>query len=98
MRKDDEIAARLERLAEIEAQIDPSLRRRGRIVADVVTLAVLIPLSLAFGLHVTHPVWLLALMGGALALNHVVPLITERRLRAERKRLLAAADDPPSNT
>jgi hypothetical protein len=92
MQKDDATAARLDRVAEIEAKIDPSLRRRGRIVADLVTIAVVIPLAITFDFHVTRPVLMLALMGAALALNHLVPLITERRLRAERQRLLSGAE------
>lgn len=91
MKNDDAIAARMERVAEIEAQIDPGLRRRGRIIADLVTLAIVGPLGIALDLHVRHPVVMLGLMGGALALNHLVPRITERRLRGERKRLLAGA-------
>ena len=87
-KKDEATAARLDRLAEIEAKLDPSLRRRGRIVADLVTIAVVTPLVIAFDFHVTRPFLMLALMGAALALNHLVPLLTERRLRAERNRLL----------
>ncbi len=90
--RDEAIAARLDRVAEIEAQIDPGLRRRGRVIADLVTLGVLVPLAIAFDLHVTHPFFMLALMGGALALNHLLPRVTERRLRRERKRLLAGAE------
>ena len=93
MQKDEATAARIERVAEIEARIDPSLRRRGRIVADLVTLAVVTPLAIAFDLHVTRPFVMLALVSAALALNHLVPLITERRLRGERKRLLAEPQD-----
>jgi hypothetical protein len=89
---DESTAARLDRVAEIEAKIDPTLRRRGRIVADLVTVAVVAPLSIALDFHVTRPFVMLALMGAALALNHVVPMITERRLRAERQRLLAGAE------
>jgi len=88
LQSDEAIAARLDRVDEIEAQIDPSLRRRGRLVADVVTIAVITPLSIAFDLHVTHPFGMLGLMGVAIGLNHGVPLVTERRLRAERERLL----------
>jgi len=98
MEKDEAIAARVDRVAEIEAQIDPNLRRRGRIIADVITMAVLVPLSIAFDLHITHPFVMLALMGGALGLNHLVPLVTERRLRGERKRLLAGAEAHGSET
>jgi len=98
MKKDEAMAARLARVDEIEAEIDPSLRRRGRIIADVVTLAVVTPLSIAFDLHVTHPFGMLTLMGVAIALNHVVPLVTERRLRAERERLLTEAEVSRSET
>jgi hypothetical protein len=97
-RRDDETAARLDRVAEIEARIDPSLRRRGRIVADVVTVAVVAPLAIAFDFHVTRPFVMLALLLGALGLNHLVPLITERRLRGERQRLLAGAELPQPET
>ncbi|MDH3205788.1 MAG: hypothetical protein OEO79_04210 [Gemmatimonadota bacterium] len=89
MEKHEAIGARLDRVDEIEAQIDPTLRRRGRIVADVITLGIVTPLSIAFDLHVTHPFGMLALMGAGLALNRVVPLVTERQLRAERERLLS---------
>jgi hypothetical protein len=98
MQKDDATAARLDRVAEIEAKIDPSLRRRGRIIADLVTIAVATPLAIAFDFHVTRPFVMLALMGAALALNHLVPLITERRLRAERQRLLSGAEPTESET
>lgn len=98
MKKDEAIAARVDRVAEIEGQIDPDLRRRGRIVADLVTIAVVAPLAIAFDLHITRPGVMLALMGGALALNHLVPLITERRLRAERRRLLSEAESRESET
>jgi hypothetical protein len=89
MKKDEAIAARMERVAEIEAQIDPTLRRRGRVVADLVTIAVLVLLAFVLDLHVTHPIALLSLMASALGLNHFVPRVTERRLRRERQRLLA---------
>lgn len=89
MQNDEATAARLDRVAEIEARLDPSLRRRGRLIADLVTVAVGAPLAIAFDFHVTRPFVLLGLMGGALALNHLVPLILERRLRGERNQLLA---------
>ena len=98
MQNDESTAARLERVAEIEARIDPSLRRRGRIVADLVTICVVAPLAIALDFHVTRPLVMLALICAALALNHVVPLITERHLRAERQRLLAGAELPESET
>lgn len=96
--RDASTAARLDRVAEIEAKIDPDLRRRGRIVADLITVGVGAPLAIALDFHVTRPLLMLALMCVALALNHVVPRITERRLRAERQRLLAGADLPESET
>lgn len=89
MKTDESITARMERLAEIEARIDPTLRRRGRVIADLVTVAVVAPVMIAFDLHVTRPLVMLGLMCGALALNHLVPMITERRLRRERSRLLS---------
>ena len=92
MKNDDGIAARVDRVAEIEAQIDPTLRRRGRIIADVITISIVVPLGVAFDFHVNRPFVLLALMGGALALNHLLPRITERRLRAERTRLLSGTE------
>jgi hypothetical protein len=98
MQRDEATAARLQRVAEIEAQIDPSLRRRGRIVADLVTIAIVTPLAIAFDFHVTRPLALLVLVGAALALNRLVPIITERRLRADRTRLLAAAESPRAET
>lgn len=88
MKKDEAITARLERVAEIEARIDPGPRRRGRIIADLITVAVIGPFMLGFDLHITRPFMMLGLMSTALALNHLVPLITERRLRRERERLL----------
>jgi len=96
--KDEATAARLERVAEIEARIDPSLRRRGRIIADLVTIAVAAPLMMALDFHVTRPFVMLALLGTALALNRLVPLDTERRLRAERQRILAGSDGPERET
>jgi len=90
--KDEATASRIDRVAEIEARIDPTLRRRGRIIADLVTIGVIAPLAITFDFHVTRPFVLLALVGGALALNHLVPLITERRLRRERSRLLGEGD------
>lgn len=90
--KDEAAAARIDRVAQIEAKLDPSLRRRGRIVADLVTIAVVAPLAIVFDFHVTRPFVMLALMGAALALNRLVPLVMERRLRAERNRLLSAAE------
>lgn len=90
--KDEATAARIDRVAAIEAQIDPSRRRTGRILADLVTIAVIAPVAIALDFHVTRPFVMLALLGGALALNHLVPLITERRLRAERTRLLAETE------
>jgi len=92
--KDDATAARLERIAEIEARIDPELRRRGRLIADLVTIAVVAPVAIAFDFHVERPLVMLALMGVAVALNHLIPRITERRLRAERQRLLAGPEAP----
>jgi len=94
MRDDRSTEARLHRIAEIEAKIDPTLRRRGRVIADLITVAIVAPLAITFDFHVTRPLVMLGLLGGALALNHVVPRITERRLRAERTRLLAAAGVP----
>ena len=93
--KDEATAARLERLAEIEAKLDPGLRRRGRIVADLLTIAVVTPLAIAFDFHVNRPFVMLALMGVALALNHLVPLVTERRLRRERTLLLSGEGSRP---
>lgn len=87
--EDESTTARLARVAEIEAEIDPSRRRRGRIVADLVTVGIVAPIAVALDFHVTRPFLLLALMAGALAVNRLVPLLTERRLRRERNRLLA---------
>jgi hypothetical protein len=98
LEKDEATAARLERVAEIEARIDPGLRRRGRLVADLVTIAVAAPLMVALDLHVTRPFVMLSLLGAALALNHLVPLFTERQLRAERQRLLARSDTAETET
>lgn len=98
MKKDEAIASRIDRVAEIEAQIDPSLRRRGRVVADLVTLAVVTPIAMAFDFHVTRPSLMVSLMAAALALNQLIPLITERRLRGERKRLLTEAEMLESGT
>jgi hypothetical protein len=64
----------------------------------VVTVGVAAPLAIALDFHVTRPLLMLALMCAALALNHLVPRITERRLRAERQRLLAGSEPPQSET
>ena len=85
----DAIAARVERVAEIEAQLDPALRRRGRITADAITVSILGPLSVALDWHATQPFLMLALMGGALVANRAIPLFTERKLRRELRGLLA---------
>lgn len=92
MNNDEATAARLERVAQIEARIDPSPRRRGRVIADLVTIAVVAPLAIAFDFHVTRPFVMLSLMGGALALNHLLPLVWQWRLRGERNRLLSGAE------
>ncbi len=97
MRNDEATAARLDRVAEIEAKIDPTVRRRGRVIADLVTIALVVPLAITLDFHVTRPLIMLALLAAALALNHLLPLVTERRLRAERQRLLAAFTQSETN-
>ena len=87
----DAIAARVERVAEIEAQLDPALRRRGRITADAITVSILGPLSIVLDWHATQPFLMLGLMGGALVANRAIPLFTERKLRRELRGLLRAA-------
>jgi hypothetical protein len=64
----------------------------------VVTVGVAAPLAIALDFYVARPLLMLALMCAALALNHLVPRITERRLRAERQRLLTGAELPESET
>ena len=88
---DDELAARVERVAEIDRRIDPAHRRRGRVVADLITVGALAPISIALDWHATRPFVMLALMAGALAVNRLVPLLTERKLRREREELLAGS-------
>jgi len=92
MDKEQAIAARLARVAEIEAEIDPGPRRRGRVIADLITVAIVTPFMLAFDLHISHPFVMLGLMAAALAVNHAVPRITQRRLRRERTDLLAQVE------
>jgi len=86
-------ATKLAELDTIEARLDPEGRRRGRLTADLLTIAVLAPISIALDWHATRPMLMLTLMVVGVGLNHTIPLLTERSLRKKRAQLLAAMGD-----
>lgn len=89
MGDDPRVESLIERLNAIEARLDPRPLRRGRLMADLLTLAVIVVLAVFFDWRITHPLLLLALLLFATGLNRLVPLLTRRALHRERDRITA---------
>jgi len=79
----------LDRLDEVEAGLDPVPRQRGQMIADLVTLAVLVPMGILIDWDFNRPFLLLALLVGAVGLNRAIWSVLRLPLRRERDQLLA---------
>jgi hypothetical protein len=79
----------LERLDAIEVRLDPQPHRRGRLMADLLTVGVIVVLAVFFDWRITHPLLLLVLLLSATGLNRLIPLLTRRALLRERDRITA---------
>lgn len=87
MTEDPSVAGLLERLNAVEARLDPAPLRRGRVVGDVVTILIVVPLAAILDLEFTRPAILLSLMALAVGLHRLIPHIARTSLRRERDRL-----------
>ena len=80
--------ALIDQVAATEARLDASADRRGQRVADVITVALAVPLLAVLGPSFERPLLLLGLMLAALALNRTPGVLRRRKLRAAHERLL----------
>lgn len=81
----------LRRLDVVEAGLDPGPLRRGRLTADLATVAFLAPIAIYLDWHATRPFLLLGLMLAGVGLNRLIPFLTRRSLLQERDRITGAA-------
>ena len=87
-------AALFEDLNAVESRLDPAPARRGQVIADLVTVALLAVAVLAVGVPIERPILLASLLVlGALTTRGIRRLLG-RRLRRERDRLLDDLDAP----
>lgn len=89
MTHDRQLAEILDRLDEVEAGLDPVPRQRGQLIADLVTLAILVPMGILIDWDFNRPFLLLALLLGAVGLNRALWSVLRIPLRRERDHLLA---------
>lgn len=87
MNHDVRVAALVDELAAVETRLDPETHPRDRRVADLVTVAVLLPFAIGLDWHAERPLLLLGAMLSALVLNRVPFWITRWRLSREQERL-----------
>ena len=81
------VAALVDELAAAESRLDTEAHPRERRVADLVTVALLLPLAIGLDWHADRPLLLLGAMLGGLVLNRIPLWITRWRLRREQERL-----------
>lgn len=84
---DVRVAALVDELAALETRLDPETHGRDRRVADLITVAMLLPLVVGFDWHANRPLLMLAAMVGGLVLNRIPQWITRWRLRREQERV-----------
>ena len=72
----------------VEQRLDPRPVRRGRLLADLVTVGILAPIAFVLDWHASRPLLLLTLMALGVGLNRLVPRLLTRSLRRRREHLL----------
>jgi hypothetical protein len=84
---DERVAVLVDELAAVESRLDTQSHPSERRVADLVTVALLLPLAIGLDWHAERPLLLLGAMLGAIVLNRIPLLITRWRLSRAQERL-----------
>lgn len=93
MNRDEmKVTALLDELAAIESRLDPQSHSRHRRTADLITVATLLPVTVALDWHADRPLLMLGAMVTALFLNRIPQWATHWRLRREQERLFREYD------
>lgn len=80
--------ALVERVRELDLRLDPEPSRRGRLIADLVTVGLIAPVLVAWDVHIRAPALLVGLLFGGLLLRRLGSHVATRGLRRERDHLL----------
>ena len=86
-RHDVRVAALLDELNELERRLDPEAHRKGQRIADLITVAVAVPLIVVLGLSIERPLLLFGLMLLALLLNRIPLWWSRHKLQAAHEKL-----------